>query len=90
VLDGLVRSALSEAADSEALRLHINPADLEAAGQEQIEAALATAGCDLVSDPSTPRGACTLESSFGRIEVDLDERWEVISACLHDEMSPQA
>jgi len=86
VLDGLVRSALSAAAGSEALRLHLNPIDLEAAGQEQVEPALVTAGCELVSDPATPRGVCTLESNFGRIEVDLHERWETISACLSDEM----
>ena len=41
----------------------------------------------LEPDEGVARGACSLDTNFGKIEVDLHARWEAIAACLHDEMA---
>ena len=87
VLEGLVRSALAEATGMEQLTLSMNPADVQAAGHARVEELLRPSACALARDESVPRGACVLDSNFGRVEVDFDSRWEAIAACLHEEMA---
>ena len=87
VLSGIVRSAIDAAREVECLSLHLSPEDVQSAGREELEALLGPAGCSFVEDESVPRGACVLDTNFGKIEVDLEARWQAIAACLRDETS---
>lgn len=85
VLTGIVKSAIEAAREVECLSLRLNPEDVQSAGREDIEALLGPAGCSFVEDESVPRGACVMDTNFGKIEVDLEARWQAIAACLRDE-----
>jgi len=71
----LVREALELASGSSQLRIHFNPADLEAT-RGQVEmlikeiSPLATA--ELVGDPEISRGGCRVETDFGAIDQQFE------------------
>lgn len=88
VLTGIVKSAIEAAREVECLSLHLNPEDVRIAGREEIQALLGPAGCSFVEDESVPRGACVLDTNFGKIEIDLEARWQAIAACLRDDTPP--
>ena len=71
----LIREALELAAGSSRLRIHINPADRQAIGQ-QVEmlinelSTLTTA--ELVADPEITPGGCRVETNFGVIDQQFE------------------
>ena len=87
VLKGIVASALAEARQAESLELHLNPDDIAVAGEERIEELLGPTAGVLTPDAAVPRGTCSVNTNYGRIEVDLNARWEAIAASLHEEMT---
>ena len=72
---GLIREALELTAGSSHLRIHLNPADREALG-DQVDlltkelSPLGTA--ELISDPSITPGGCRVETQFGIVDQQFE------------------
>lgn len=84
----LLREALELAAGSSHLRIHLNPADLEALGPQAERlvrdvAPLATA--EFVADAATSPGGCRLDTRLGII----DQRLETQLARIEEELTDQ-
>jgi len=82
----LVREALELAAGSSRLRIHMNPADHEAIGQqvEMLISELATlTTAELVADPEITLGGCRVETNFGVI----DQQFEAQLARIEEELT---
>jgi len=82
----LVREALELAAGSSRLRIHLNPADREAIGEqaEMLIGELATlTTAELVADPEITPGGCRVETNFGII----DQQFESQLARIEEELT---
>jgi len=82
----LIREALELAAGSDEIRLHLNPADHEALG-EQIETLRgelsALAAAEIIAEPSVTPGGCRVETRMGVI----DQQFEAQLARIEEELT---
>jgi flagellar assembly protein FliH len=83
----LLREALELAMNCAALKIRMNPRDVEAL-QEPIRAILEETGnlatAEVVADPKISVGGCVVESSLGVIDERLESRLERIVAELSE------
>ncbi len=85
-ISNIVRQALSEVTHSAAVRVIVNPYDVEAIADKKAElmAAVSTVrNLEIVEDPSL-LGGCIIESDGGRIDATVNTKFDLVEGTIRE------
>jgi flagellar biosynthesis/type III secretory pathway protein FliH len=82
-IETIIKEAMHETPDEQALEIHLNPADLEQCKNTlKTEFNCSSTGIEFVANPNLARAECLVKSSKGSVESLIDVHLEKISEAL--------